>query len=109
MNPQDKYLPIGTVVLLKGANKRLMIVGFCTAEENNKEKVWDYNACLYPEGVLKSNQSVMFNHDQIEKIYHLGLIDVEEELFKKELNKALNKMNNSEEKTQEITENKIEG
>lgn len=98
MNPQEKYLPIGTVVLLKGANKRLMIVGFCTATEEDKEKVWDYNACLYPEGVIKSNQSVMFNHDQIEKIYHLGLIDVEEELFKKNLDKVLNNMNDIENK-----------
>lgn len=93
MNPQEKYLPLGTVVLLKGGNKRLMIIGFCTAAENKKEEIWDYNACLYPEGILKSNESVMFNHDQIEKIYHLGLIDAEEELFKTELKKVIASVN----------------
>ena len=39
-NIQDsgKYLPIGTVVMLKGGKKRVMITGFCSMpnEENNK-------------------------------------------------------------------------
>lgn len=85
----EKYLPIGTVVLLKGGKKRVMIMGFCAVEENNKEKVWDYSACLYPEGVLSSTQSCLFNHDQIEKIYHLGLIDMDEIGFKQGLKSLL--------------------
>ena len=35
----SKYLPIGTVVMLKGGTKRVMITGFCSIEENTKEKV----------------------------------------------------------------------
>lgn len=82
MEMLEKYLPIGSVVLLKGASKRVMIIGLCTTEKATEEKtiedkIWDYSGCLYPEGLLSSTQICMFNHDQIEKIYHLGLIDQE--------------------------------
>ena len=82
---EEKYLPIGTVVMLKGGTKRVMITGFCSIEENAKDKMWDYSGCLYPEGFLESNQTCLFDHDQIEQIYYLGLIDEEEEEFKKQL------------------------
>lgn len=88
-NIGKKYLPIGTVVMLKGGKKRVMITGFCTIKGKEKDKIWDYSGCLYPEGFLSSNQTCLFNHDQIEKIYHLGLIDEEEEKFKEQLNELL--------------------
>ena len=33
----EKYLPVGTVVLLKGGKKRAMVTGFCSisGEENH--------------------------------------------------------------------------
>ena len=63
-----------------------MITGFCSIDSDNREKMWDYCGCLYPEGVLSSTQSCLFNHEQIEKIYHMGLSDDEEEIrFKKNL------------------------
>ena len=81
----EKFLPIGTVVILKGAKKRVMITGFCVSSENMKEKMWDYGGCLYPEGILDSSQSCAFNHDQIEHIFHYGLIDDEEVEFRQQL------------------------
>ena len=47
MEELKKYLPIGTVVLLKGGQKRLMITGFCSIPVNvfllTKFNVWmDY-------------------------------------------------------------------
>lgn len=80
-----KYLPIGTVVMLTGGTKRVMITGFCAMQDSNKEKVWDYSGCLYPEGLLSSKQNCLFDHNQIERVYYLGLIDEEEEEFKKKL------------------------
>lgn len=93
---QEKYLPIGTVVELKGATKKVMITGFCTSENNDENTVWDYSGCLYPEGILNANQVALFNHSQIEKIYHLGLIDEEEEKFKNKLNEILKENNTNE-------------
>ena len=56
------------------------------------QKVWDYSGCVYPEGFLSSKQTCLFNHDQIEKIYYLGLEDDKEEIdFKKKLKKLTKK------------------
>ena len=100
----NKYLPIGTVVILKGATKRLMISGFCAMEnepkENEETKIWDYSGCLYPEGFLSSNQCCLFDHEQIEEIFHLGLSaeeDEEEKDFKKQLKKAVKNLNKTSE------------
>ena len=87
----EKYLPIGTVVMLKGGSKRVMITGFCVIEGNNRAKIWDYSGCLYPEGILTTTQTALFNHDQIEKVYYMGLSDDEEEkAFKEKLNELQN-------------------
>ena len=75
---QEKYLPIGTVVLLKGGSKRVMITGFCSVDGSKSDVIYDYNGCLYPEGYLSSDQTCLFNHDQIDKIYYMGFIDEEE-------------------------------
>ena len=34
----DKYLPIGTVVLLRGGTKKAMITGFCTFDNAHQDK-----------------------------------------------------------------------
>ena len=88
---EEKFLPIGTVVMLKGGTKRVMISGFCAIEGQNGEnkKMWDYSGCLYPEGFLSSNQTCLFDHEQIEKVYHYGLVDEEEEKFKAQLNELI--------------------
>jgi len=89
-NVGEKFLPLGTVVMLKGASKRLMITGFCTmAAEEAEGVMYDYSGCMYPEGVISSDQTALFNHDQIEKIYHIGLVDQEEKDFKIKLNQLL--------------------
>ncbi len=89
----EKYLPIGTVVMLKGGKKRVMITGFCSISDNDKTKVFDYSGCLYPEGFLSSNQTLLFNHDQIDKVFYLGLSDDEEKEFKQKLNAMIQKVN----------------
>ena len=90
----EKYLPIGTVCLLKGGKKRLMITGFCTTTNDDPNKIYDYNGCLYPEGIISSEKSCLFNHDQIEKIYYMGYSDEEEKEFKKNLKELMNQLDN---------------
>ena len=88
---KEKYLPIGSVVILKGATKRLMISGFCAIDNSNTNKIWDYSGCIYPEGFINSNQICLFDHEQIEKIYHIGLLnDAEEKEFKTNLKEFMN-------------------
>ncbi len=91
---REKYLPIGTVVLLKGGKKRAMITGFCSVAQENQEKIYDYSGCVYPEGYLSSNQVCLFDHDQIDKIFFLGYEDEEEKAFKEKLNTIVSSIEN---------------
>ncbi len=93
---REKFLPIGTVVLLKGGKKRAMITGFCSIAQENQEKIYDYSGCVYPEGYLSSNQVCLFDHDQIEKIFFVGFEDDEERIFKDKLNKIVASIENDE-------------
>lgn len=79
----EKYLPMGSVVLLKDAKKRIMITGFCLETEDGK--MYDYTGCLYPEGYVSSEESLLFNHSDIGKIYCIGYSDNEEKEFKEKL------------------------
>ncbi len=81
----EKYLPIGTVVMLNNGKKRVMITGFCCVNNEDKSKVYDYTGCLFPEGFITSDKNLLFDHSQISKIYHLGLVDEEEKEFKDKL------------------------
>lgn len=69
---EEKYLPIGTVVLLKGGTKKVMINGFCAVTEAKKDKIFDYRGCPFPEGVLESSGVALFDHDQIQEIVNMG-------------------------------------
>lgn len=87
-----KYLPIGTVALLKGGSKRVMIIGYKALvkeknENGEKETEWDYSGCLYPEGMLSSDQLLLFDHSQIDQVFFTGFEDDESIKFHNELNK----------------------
>lgn len=88
-NIGEKYLPLGTVVLLEGGTKRVMITGFATVSSDDPDLIYDYAGCMYPQGFITSNQTVLFDHDQIQKIYHFGLIDPEWVEFQSNLKKFL--------------------
>ena len=55
----EKFLPIGTVVMLKDGTKRVMITGFCAVENNGTPQMWDYSGCMYPEGILSSDETCL--------------------------------------------------
>ncbi len=81
---EQKFLPIGSVCILKDATRKVMITGFLAKGESS-DKVYDYVGCMYPEGVLSSQQNLLFDHDQIVKIFSLGYKDEEETNFKSRL------------------------
>lgn len=85
----EKFLPIGTVVMLNGGAKRVMITGFCTIASDDNSKMYDYCGCLYPEGVVSSDKTLLFNHEQIAKVFALGYSDDEEKQFKVKLKEIL--------------------
>ena len=66
-----------------------MITGFCTVADDDKSKMYDYCGCLYQEGVVSSDKTLLFNHEQIAKIFALGYSDDEEKQFKNRLKEVL--------------------
>ena len=78
-------LPIGSVVLLKGGEKRLMICGRIQVQ-GGSDVIYDYSACLYPEGITSSDSMYFFNNDAIDVVYFIGYQDEEEFGYKEFLN-----------------------
>ena len=85
MNAPNELLPIGSVVLLKDSTKRVMIVGF-KQKQADEDKIWDYSACLYPEGILDPDHLYLFDHDQVEVLFFVGYQDADGMQFLMNLN-----------------------
>ncbi len=70
-------LPIGSVVLLKGGEKRIMICGRIQTKAG-EDTIYDYSACYFPEGIVDAKHMFFFNNDAIERIFFIGFQDPEE-------------------------------
>ncbi len=80
-----KYLPLGSIVILKKGWKKIMIMGFLPIDMDSKEEIYDYLGCLYPEGIVRTDINILFNHEDIKQIIAIGLKDQEQEEFMKDL------------------------
>lgn len=88
----EGLLPIGTVVLLKNSNKRLMIMGVCQKEVGEMAVLWDYAGCLYPEGYMGADKVYLFNNEQIEKVFAVGYQDDEQFIFKQKVDSIIKRI-----------------
>ena len=88
MITHEKTLPIGSVVLLKGADKRLMIIGYLRMRPDS-DKVYDYCGCVFPEGFTGPEQSAVFNHEDIQHLIHVGFQNAEYFDFEEKLQNVI--------------------
>lgn len=72
-------LPVGSVVLNRGADKKLMIIGILI---ENAGVRYDYIAVTYPEGFVDATNLYAFNHEDIESVEYIGYMDSEFQLFR---------------------------
>lgn len=79
--PEKEFLPLGSIVLLKDASKKIMIVGFLTSRMEDESTVYDYAGCLFPEGILSSDESLLFNEEDIEEVVVRGYENEETKEF----------------------------
>ena len=93
---REKYLPIGTVVLLQGAVKKVMITGFASMSPDTGERVFYDSGCPYPDVFFDYNQVCVFDHSQIKEIVYVGLENEEESEFKKAMVEKLAQMNSQQ-------------
>ena len=70
------FLPLGSIVLLKDATRKIVIVGYLVKEESNN-KYWDYLGAPYPLGVIDPNKNLLFDREQIDKVVFTGYSDEE--------------------------------
>lgn len=117
----EKFLPIGTVVILKNGKKPVMITSTCVVatgevydkngKVENTKKVIDYGACFYPEGILQSDRTIAFNHENIEKVCYMGYQTDEQKKFSDDMKLGLEKLkesmqeNTNNANTQEVNTN----
>ena len=82
------YLPLGSIVVLKGATKKMMIYGRAQVAKASG-KMYDYVACLYPQGFVNADMLLGFNEEQIDKVLFTGYTDEENEAYVKRMNELI--------------------
>ena len=77
MTTINDLLPIGSVVLLKDGQKKIMIFGVKQTDEDQPDIEYDYIGVMYPEGNIGSEYQFLFNHENIETVVFRGYEDDE--------------------------------
>lgn len=68
------YLPIGSIVQLKGAVNKAMIIGVLLADSSEPNKIYDYAVVAYPIGYLSTGEVYLEDKKDITQIYYLGYL-----------------------------------
>ena len=77
-----ELLPIGSIVQLKGAEKKLMVAGVLQTAVDDGGKEYDYFGLLFPEGHIGNDEyEYLFNHDDIDFVAFRGYDDGERKEF----------------------------
>ena len=84
-----EFLPLGSLVLLNGGKKKIMIISRAIAMKLNGENVYfEYGGCTYPEGLL-GDAVAYFNNDDIAEVLVRGFTDAEDGKMVDNLNLAI--------------------
>ena len=83
-------LPLGSIVTLKHGKKRIMIIGR-VQEHAQSKKIYDYSAVYYPEGLIDVKELFLFQQEDIEQVFFIGMQDMEEFTFRTYLETTLKK------------------
>ena len=82
---EEKYLPLGSVCLLKGGQRYVVVIGYLGVSNDDLNTAYDYMGAVYPLGVISTDVTFMFDHEQIEKVVFKGFVDEEGLEFNKKL------------------------
>ena len=73
---KNKYLPIGSVVILNEGELKVMITGRQQLRLSDQQE-FDYIGCVYPDGVDGENV-FLFNAEDIALVVFIGYQDLDE-------------------------------
>lgn len=79
---EDKYLPIGTIVMLKNDIVLYMIVGYLN---NNNGEIKDYISIPFPYGMMTLDAVTYFNHIEIERVVFIGYKNDKYKMFNEKI------------------------
>ena len=82
----DNLLPVGSVITLTEATKKIMIIGTGVKREED-DTLYDYVGVPFPEGYIDSEILLLFMHDDIERVDFLGYINSEVQFYRNQLKK----------------------
>lgn len=75
-----ELLPIGSVVLLSGASKKLVIIGILQVKPD-ENRIYDYLGVPYPEGYIGETNNFLFDHEDVNDVIFKGYTNPERETF----------------------------
>ena len=87
------FLPLGSVVRLKGSTKKLVLISRAVVvkDDMNDDEYYDYGFAFYPDGL--SGEAVIYsNHDCIEEILFQGFSDEDDETMVNTLKTVIPKL-----------------
>lgn len=90
-------LPVGTVIKLKEAEKRVVIIGIMQqANINDKVELFDYVGVPYPEGFFGTESTILFQEEDIEIVQSLGFSDIERQQLISNIAELMEQLKNDE-------------
>ncbi|MDR2896650.1 MAG: DUF4176 domain-containing protein [Propionibacteriaceae bacterium] len=86
-----EFLPLGSVVVVRGAIRKTLIVARgLAANITGETRVFDYGGCVYPEGLV-GDQLGYFNHEDIARVVFEGFRDEDNTMMVENINNWLAK------------------
>ena len=86
-------LPVGSVVLLRNARKKMVIIGVAPIKHirPGEDVAYDYIGVPYPEGYIGKESAMLFKHESIEEVAFTGYSDDERALLIEAVQKLVEK------------------
>ncbi len=92
VNILEHYLPLGSIVVLNGSVKKMMITARgLIAPVGEENKVFDYGGIFYPEGVM-GDKMAFFNQKDIYKVVFQGYSDADDDAMNDNIKNWLRKV-----------------
>lgn len=68
----SETLPIGSIVRVEGSDDKYMIIAHDYILAETPEMIWNYAACIYPQGNMGANPAMVFNQEDLSELLFIG-------------------------------------
>lgn len=79
----EKLLPIGSVVSLHEATRKIMIIGL-SVKVKETNTIYDYIGLPFPEGYIDNEKMFLFFAKDIKDVHFLGYVNAETQVHLRE-------------------------